>query len=94
MVLILKKIFSVSVLVALIGGVAAAQCALCKSAVVSSGDADLIKGLQMGIGLLLVTPYAVVGTIAFFIYRAVKANGAGQRRDGHGRDLYRAYSAN
>ncbi|GBC98275.1 hypothetical protein HRbin17_00777 [bacterium HR17] len=49
---------------------AAAQCALCKAAVQSSGNANLIGGLRAGILLLMVAPYLIVGVIAFAVYRA------------------------
>lgn len=52
--------------------IAFAQCALCKSSVQSSGDANLIAGLRSGILFLLFVPYLVIGSIAFAIYRACK----------------------
>ncbi len=52
--------------------IAAAQCALCKAAVQSSGNEGLAQGLRWGILLLLVMPYLVVGSIAFAIYRAYR----------------------
>ena len=51
---------------------AAAQCALCKSAVQASDNPGLIQGLRWGIGVLMALPYLVVGTIAFAIYRAYR----------------------
>lgn len=51
----------------------AAQCAMCKANIQSSGDVNLIAGLREGILLLLVMPYLIVGTIAFVIYRAYRA---------------------
>ncbi len=67
-----KGLVSLILTVSLVS-VVMAQCALCKSAVASSGDVNLIRGLQMGIGLLLLMPYLVVGTIGLFIYRAYRA---------------------
>lgn len=65
--------FSVTITLLSTIAIAAAQCALCKAAVQSSGNEGLAQGLRWGIGVLLVMPYLVVGTIAFAIYRAYRA---------------------
>ncbi|MFN3422421.1 MAG: hypothetical protein ACK40X_11935 [Armatimonadota bacterium] len=51
---------------------AIAQCALCKSALQSSANTNLISGFRFGILLLMLTPYLIVGAIAFAIYFAYR----------------------
>ncbi len=51
---------------------AAAQCAMCKSAVQASDAINFVEGLRSGILLLLVMPYLIVGSIGFAIYRAYR----------------------
>jgi len=64
---------AVLLLLATIAPWAMAQCAMCKATVQSSGSANLMAGLRSGILLLRVMPYLIVGTIAFAIYRAYRA---------------------
>lgn len=54
-----------------------AQCAMCRATVennVSNGDVGLASNLNLGILYLFVTPYLVIGVIAFFWYKKSKAN--------------------
>ncbi len=51
---------------------AIAQCALCKSALQSSVNTNLISGFRLGILLLMIAPYLIVGAIAFAIYRSYR----------------------
>lgn len=54
-----------------------AQCAMCRATVennVSNGDTGLASNLNFGILYLFVTPYLVVGVIAFLWYKKSKRN--------------------
>ncbi|MBK8291173.1 MAG: hypothetical protein IPK96_09715 [Flammeovirgaceae bacterium] len=54
-----------------------AQCAMCRTTLennVSNGDIGIAAGINFGILYLFVAPYTVIGLIAFFWYRASKAN--------------------
>lgn len=54
-----------------------AQCAMCRTQVennVSHGDTSLAAGLNLGIIYLFVTPYLVIGVVAYFWYRNAKSN--------------------
>ncbi|MBL7878013.1 MAG: hypothetical protein JNL53_20270 [Cyclobacteriaceae bacterium] len=53
------------------------QCAMCRTTLennVSNGDIGIAAGINFGILYLFVAPYAVIGLIAFFWYRASKTN--------------------
>ena len=53
-----------------------AQCAMCRATVetnVSYGETSLASGLNFGILYLFVTPYLVIGVIAFFWYKKSRA---------------------
>ncbi len=57
--------------------VAEAQCAMCKTQIVnnvSSGDTNLAAGLNFGILYLFVTPYLLIGIVAFLWFRYSKIN--------------------
>jgi hypothetical protein len=55
----------------LLEGTAWAQCAMCRTALESSAEGQAIAGgFRKGIVLLLAAPYAIFGTIAYFIVRA------------------------
>ena len=67
------------VLVFLLGTIRAsvAQCAMCRGSVessISDGGASMASSLNLGILYLFFTPYVVLGTLAFFWYRAGKRN--------------------
>ncbi|GIV55012.1 MAG: hypothetical protein KatS3mg039_1530 [Candidatus Kapaibacterium sp.] len=47
---------------------AAAQCAMCKSAVETTDNAGFVTALRDGIYLMLVTPYAIAAAIALAVY--------------------------
>ncbi len=70
-----KKLFIISCMALLLFAIpqeSAAQCAMCRVTVennVSSGESSIGAGLNKGILLLLVTPYAAFCVIAFFWYR-------------------------
>ncbi len=54
-----------------------AQCAMCRATVennVSNGETTLASNLNLGILYLFVTPYLVIGVIAFLWYKKSKAN--------------------
>lgn len=54
-----------------------AQCAMCRATVennVSNGDIGLASNLNLGILYLFVTPYLVIGVIAFLWYKKSKQN--------------------
>jgi hypothetical protein len=48
-----------------------AQCAMCK-AVVESGGEEMAESLNSGITYLMVFPYILVGTLAYFLYNYKK----------------------
>lgn len=66
-------LFSLTLVLSLMGASVQAQCAMCKSSVESSnGDSKLIKfgaGLNKGILYLMVVPYILAGTVGFLWYR-------------------------
>ncbi len=47
---------------------AAAQCAMCKSAVETTDNAGFVTALRDGIYMMLVTPYLIAATIAVAVY--------------------------
>ncbi|MCX8050910.1 MAG: hypothetical protein N3B17_03320 [Chlorobi bacterium] len=47
---------------------AAAQCAMCKSAVETTDNAGFVTALRDGIYLMLVTPYLIAAAIAIGVY--------------------------
>jgi len=49
---------------------AAAQCAMCKTALASPEGQKLAAGLRRGILLLFAAPFTVFGTVAYFAVRA------------------------
>lgn len=54
-----------------------AQCAMCRATVennVSGGETSLAAGLNTGILYLFITPYLIIGVIAFLWYKQSKAN--------------------
>ncbi len=54
-----------------------AQCAMCRTQIknnVSHGETELAAGLNLGIMFLFLTPYIVVGIIAFLWFRYSKVN--------------------
>ena len=78
----MKKIltsFLALVMVFLYQGTALAQCAMCRSTVVNNvsngNELELAAGLNTGILYLFVTPYLLVGLVAFFWYKNAKAKG-------------------
>lgn len=76
----LHKIYTVALLLVLFlftfqQGVA--QCAMCRATVennVSNGETTLASNLNLGILYLFVTPYLVIGVIAFLWYKKSKSN--------------------
>jgi hypothetical protein len=52
---------------------AAAQCAMCRASLAhSEGGADLISGLQQGIGFLLAVPVVICALVVIMIRRSRK----------------------
>ncbi len=54
-----------------------AQCAMCRSTLennVSNGEIGIAAGINFGIMYLFVTPYLVIGVIAYFWYKNSKKN--------------------
>lgn len=54
-----------------------AQCAMCRTTIennVSAGDTALGSGLNLGILYLFVTPYLIIGTIAYLWYKKSREN--------------------
>ena len=54
-----------------------AQCAMCRTQLennVSNGDAGIAAGINTGILYLLVMPYLIVMTLAYFWYKSSKKN--------------------
>ena len=76
----LRKICSVGILLVLFLFTcqqSVAQCAMCRATVennVSGGETTLASNLNLGILYLFVTPYLVIGVIAFLWYKKSKAN--------------------
>jgi hypothetical protein len=49
------------------------QCAMCRTALQSSPEGQVIaEGFRKGIIFLLATPYAILGSIGFGVFRAFK----------------------
>ncbi|HEY0046745.1 MAG TPA: hypothetical protein VGB44_08545 [Flavobacterium sp.] len=48
---------------------AEAQCAMCRAALESEGNKGKAEAVNDGIVYLMIIPYLLVGTIAFYIYR-------------------------
>jgi hypothetical protein len=54
-----------------------AQCAMCRTALESSPEGQAIAGgFRKGIVLLLAAPYAILGTISYFAFRAYRKKAA------------------
>jgi len=71
------KIFVSAFLFLLISIGTNAQCAMCRASLennVSNGNIGIAAGINFGIMYLFVAPYAVIGLISFFWYRASKKN--------------------
>jgi hypothetical protein len=70
-----KKIFLFFFLIS-IKIVTYSQCAMCKAVVESSdGSAEGVAGgINDGILYLMFIPYALIGTVGYFIYRHYKKN--------------------
>jgi len=54
-----------------------AQCAMCRTTIennVSAGETALGSGLNLGILYLFVTPYLIIGTIAYLWYKKSREN--------------------
>lgn len=54
-----------------------AQCSMCRTTIennVSAGDTALGSGLNLGILYLFVTPYLIIGVLAFMWYKKSKEN--------------------
>jgi len=67
----MKKIFALFVF-ALISVSGYSQCAMCKAAVESNGEASTAAGLNAGILYLMFIPYLLIAAIAFFVYKHKK----------------------
>ena len=46
-----------------------AQCAMCRAALTSEGNAVKAEAVNDGIVYLMVIPYLIVGVVGFFVYR-------------------------
>ncbi len=53
---------------------AAAQCAMCRAVLESSGDNAVAEGINNGIVYLMAIPYILVGILIFVVYRKVNLN--------------------
>lgn len=49
-----------------------AQCAMCRAALTSEGNAEKAQAVNDGIVYLMVIPYILVGGIGYYIYRMRK----------------------
>lgn len=59
-----------------------AQCAMCRATVEASivdGQTTIASGLNTGILYLLIMPYLLIGTIAYFWYKNSKRNAQKQQ---------------
>jgi len=57
-------------------------CALCRAALENSAEGRTIAAsLKNGILLMLVLPYGLMGTFAFFIYRAYRRRSKEQQQE-------------
>ena len=64
---------------------AAAQCAMCRTALENSAEGKAIAGsFRLGILFLLAAPYVIFGTVGFMIFRAHRRKAAERAN----RDLY------
>jgi len=52
--------------------VAEAQCAMCRAVLESEEGQNTAKGINNGIVYLMVIPYLLVGSVAYFIYHKLK----------------------
>ena len=71
----MKKLIYILVLVAiLLPDFAIGQCSMCKAVVESDmeGGGTTAAGLNSGILYLMMFPYLLIGTVAFFYYRYKK----------------------
>ena len=67
----MKKI-PLLLLLLLLPGIAAAQCAMCR-AVLESGEGEtMARGINDGIIYLMVIPYIIVFVIGYIVYRKMK----------------------
>jgi hypothetical protein len=64
----MKKTFSL-VVFAFVSISGYGQCAMCKAAVESNGEASTAAGLNAGILYLMFIPYLLIAGIAFFVIR-------------------------
>ena len=69
----MKKVVTLLVLT-LLSLTSYSQCAMCKAAVESNGNAgdSMAAGLNAGIMYLMFIPYLLIAVIAFFMYRHKK----------------------
>lgn len=49
-----------------------AQCAMCRAALTSEGNATKAEAVNDGIVYLMVIPYLLVGAIGYYVYRMKK----------------------
>lgn len=52
--------------------VSSAQCAMCRAALLTSGDKGMAQGINHGIAYLMAFPYILVAILGFVIYRIIK----------------------
>lgn len=72
-------------IVALSPLITSAQCAMCRTQIVnnvSHGETSFAAGLNFGIIYLFVTPYIVVGIVAYLWFRNAKVNEKEKRLTG------------
>jgi hypothetical protein len=71
-----NKIRSVSIMAVVFGLLEVsgwAQCIMCSTALASSPEGQALAGsFRYGIGVLLVAPYIIVGSIGYAIFRAYR----------------------
>jgi hypothetical protein len=62
-------LLATAILVALEAGPASAQCAMCRRALQSPEGQHMVAAFREGIMVLLVTPFALFGAVAFLAVR-------------------------
>ena len=72
--LLLMRHLGLIVLLILMPFIGFAQCSMCKAVAESANGGGFGPGLNYGILYLMISPYLIIGGIAYRLYRARKAN--------------------
>ncbi|MGI9547839.1 MAG: hypothetical protein ACR2MM_11405 [Flavobacteriaceae bacterium] len=51
----------------------AAQCAMCRAVLESSGENSMAEGINDGIVYLMAIPYILVAVLFYFVYRKIRS---------------------